>query len=103
MARDTYKLQVEMTTEQFDALNELQNLGGLRTKKELLDNALTLLKWAVRQKKEGNVIMSVNAGNGRVRELELPYLETVRERSANSTPTSSAFPRELETVGSGRG
>ena len=82
MAREIYKLQVELNMEQLAGLNELQDAGGLRTKKELLDNALTLLKWAVRQKRQGHLIISMNPETGAVRELEVPYLERVREMSA---------------------
>lgn len=105
MARDTYKLQVELNQNQLDALNELQDAGGLRTKKELLDNALTLLKWAVRQKREGNLIVSMNAATGGIRELQLPYLEAVRENFLKEASPSAPPPREVadvaETVAAG--
>jgi hypothetical protein len=81
-----YKLQVELSDGQLEILNELQEAGDLRTKKELLDNAFTLLKWAVRQKREGNLIVSLNKETGAVRELEFPYLQ----RAAEKRPIDSA-------------
>jgi hypothetical protein len=98
MARDTYKLQVELNQKQLEALNELQDAGGLRTKKELLDNALTLLKWAVRQKREGNLIVSMNAATGGIRELQLPYLETARENFLKEASHPARPPREVADV-----
>jgi hypothetical protein len=75
-----YKLQVELSPSQLALLNELQEAGDLRTKKDLLDNAFTLLKWAVKQKQEGNLIVSMNKQTGAVRELEYPYLQHAAEK-----------------------
>lgn len=89
-----YKLQVELSAGQLDTLNELQDAGDLRTKKELLDNAFTLLKWAVRQKQEGHLIVSMNKQTGAVRELEFPYLQRAGEKrpldhTASSIPENT--------------
>ena len=91
MTKEIYKLQVEINQEQLAGLNELQDAGGLRTKKELLDNALTLLKWAVRQMREGNLIISMNPQTGALRELEVPYLEKAREMSAANSVTHGSI------------
>jgi len=68
-----YKLQVDLSPTQLAMLDELQDIGQLRTKKELLDNALTLLKWAVQQKKEGRTVVSMEQSlphvGGRIIEL----------------------------------
>lgn len=79
-----YKLQVELNTTQLAILDELQEIGELRTKKELLDNAFTLLKWAVVQKKEGRLIVSMDPKSGAGRELELPYLQRVEYAQKHS-------------------
>jgi hypothetical protein len=75
-----YKLQVELTPEQFKRITELQEVGALRTKKELLDVAFTLLKWAVQQKQDGNKIISRNNQTREERELSYPYLDQVTEK-----------------------
>jgi len=68
-----YKLQVDLSPTQLAMLDELQDIGQLRTKKELLANALTLLKWAVQQKKEGRTVVSMEQSlphvGGRIIEL----------------------------------
>jgi hypothetical protein len=63
--------------EELKEMERLCDLGGLSSKKELLNNALTLLKWAVRQKQQGYSIASVDADGNIRRELEMPYLESV--------------------------
>lgn len=74
--KNVIRLQFEIDEEWLNELEQLRNLGGLRTKKELLNNALTLLRWAVKQRQNGRTIVSVSA-DGSERELEMPYLEAV--------------------------
>ncbi len=85
-----YKLQVELNPTQLAILDELQEIGELRTKKELLDNAFTLLKWAVQQKKEGRLIVSMDSKSGAGRELELPYLQRVEYAAQRLSATGRA-------------
>ena len=80
------RLQVEMTQDQMNELERLQEIGGLRTKKDLLNNAVTLLKWAVREKSRGCAIVSVNEQDGVYKELEMPFLESAATHAAHSTP-----------------
>lgn len=89
------RLQVELDPQHMEELEELQELGGLRTKKDLWNNAITLLKWAAREEARGASIFSINEEEGIYKELELPFLETyatnVRRRQRNnsgSEPTS---------------
>jgi hypothetical protein len=75
------RLQIEIDEAQMKELESLAALSGVRTKKDLLNNALTLLKWAARQRMEGCTIQSVNRSEGIVKELEMPLLETLAARS----------------------
>ena len=45
---DVTRFQVEIDQTEMDELERLQQLGGLRTKRELLNTAMTKLKWAAR-------------------------------------------------------
>lgn len=75
--KNTVRLQVEMDKEHMEEFEELLKLGGLRTKRDLLNNALTLLKWAAREKAKGNSICSVGSDGQLQKELELPLLEAI--------------------------
>ena len=91
---DTVRLQFEIDEDALQELDQLQRLGSLRTKKDLLNNAITLLQWAVRQRTAGRAIMSVGE-DGSQRELEMPFLETAssnarRRNESGSTATSAA-------------
>lgn len=74
------RFQMEVRRGDLDRMDELCELGGLKSKKELLNNAVTLLEWAVKQKQRGYSVASISPG-GEVRELEMPYLENVSRNS----------------------
>ena len=76
------QLHFDIDEEWLRELEELRSLGGLRTKKELLNNALTILRWAARQRLNGRTIVSVGA-DGTEREFEMPYLEAVASSAKN--------------------
>lgn len=63
--------------------------GGLRTNKELLNNALTLLKWAARERSRGRTIASVNEQTGNYNELDMTFLETAASEALDRS--SSLF------------
>lgn len=71
------RFQVAITEQQYDELAGLMAAGGLNTNRDLFNNAITLLKWAAREKARGSAIVSINEGEGSVKELELPFLEAV--------------------------
>jgi hypothetical protein len=88
---NTIRLQFEVDEDALREIEQLQELGGLRTKKDLLNNALTLLQWAVRQRSNGRAIIS-EGEDGSQRELEMPFLEAV----------AGAARRKLEAAGPAR-
>ena len=69
------RLQFEMPEDKVAELEELMSETGVQTKKELINNALTLLKWAVRETRKGHAIASVDETNGKYRELQMPILD----------------------------
>jgi hypothetical protein len=79
------RFQVEIDENQMRELEQLAELGGLRTKKDLLNNALTLLKWAARQKTQGNAILTFDRDAGVYRELEMPFLESLASFARRKT------------------
>ncbi|MFQ6056242.1 MAG: hypothetical protein ACE5J3_09725 [Methanosarcinales archaeon] len=42
----------------------------------MFNYALTLLKWAIREREKGNRIASIDEKNGKYKEIEMPILET---------------------------
>lgn len=80
----TARLQAELDHHMMKLLEVLQWLGGLKTKRELLNNALTLLKWAVKERMKGNVICSYNERTHERKELEMSFLESAAGNAAHA-------------------
>lgn len=72
------RVQLELPEEQVEALDQLSEQLGIRTRKELFNNALTLLEWAVQERKAGRFIASVDEDQTRLREILLPVLQSVK-------------------------
>ena len=71
------RLQIELSSEKLSQLEELMADTGLATKKDLVNNALTLLTWAVREAQKGRVIVSLDEDGKQPKEILLPALNHV--------------------------
>jgi hypothetical protein len=80
----TPRLQIELSTDKLRQLEDLMENTGLATKKDRVNNALTLLTWAVRETKIGRKIVSLDEQSKQYKEILLPALEnrvlSTRER-----------------------
>ena len=77
----TVRIQIDLAETRVRELEELMRVCDIATKKELFNNALTLLEWAVREVRKGNSIASVNEEEERYRHLEMPVLSNAAARS----------------------
>ena len=68
------RFQFELTDEKDKELEALMAEVGMRTKKEVFNNALTLLEWAVKERKAGRVIASVDDQAKMYEEILMPIL-----------------------------
>ena len=75
------RIQLEFPKEKIEQLDKLKTEVGIRTWKELINNALTLLVWAVREIRAGRVIASVDENRGSYKEILLPALEHLKEQA----------------------
>ncbi len=83
---------MEVPAEKLQQIEALMEKAGIRTKTEFINNAVTLLSWAIREVDEGRVIASVDEKAERYREVLLPALENVVARKRLSVM------RELQTA-----
>ena len=74
---EKYRFQVELSRQAEQHLSMLEQLIGVSSRKELFTIAFSLLAWAVKQRREGRVIVSVDPSTHHQRELSNPYLEQV--------------------------
>jgi len=71
---DKVKFQFEMPVANAIRLEELAKQAGV-AKKDVINNALTILEWAIGEVEVGRMIASVDETNDRYREMVLPLLQ----------------------------
>jgi hypothetical protein len=86
------RLQLDLSEAKVRDLDRIMEECNISTRKELFNNALTLLEWAVGERKRGNTIASVNEERKTFRELQMPILNNV----------AAANPEERTTRGAAR-
>jgi hypothetical protein len=91
--KNTVRLQFEIPQDRLPALDALMEDAGIRTRTELFNNAMSLLKWAVRQRKDGRVIASIDYDGDSFRELVMPILEEIERPHTDSRVSVPLAPR----------
>lgn len=76
------RINIEVSPRKLKELKEMMEAAGVSTQRELLDNALTLAKWAMRQKKSGKAIGSLTEDN-KFTELDMPILDHAKNSPFN--------------------
>ena len=71
------RIQLDLPEEQVKELDELMRETNITTRKDLFNNALTLFQWAVKAKRAGRMIASIDEEKGTSKELVMPALENV--------------------------
>lgn len=69
------RIQLDLDEDGVRWLDELKGDLRLTTHKELFNNALTLLDWAITQRKAGRIIASLDEASKNYKELQMPALE----------------------------
>jgi len=77
MDKDRVRLQIDMTAERLTHLDQIKEIAGLGSRKEVINNAFCIFQWAIMQAVEGREIASV-AEDGSYRQLAMPALDNAR-------------------------
>jgi len=86
------RIQLELPEVQVQELKTLMQEAGFETYKEVFNNALTLLEWAINEQKTGKVIAAIDEQSEKYRVLVMPALERVAKaaKKAEQPVQSSA-------------
>ena len=57
------RIQLDISSDKMKELEALMMKTGVRTRKDLLNNALTLLEWAIEERGKGRIIASLDETN----------------------------------------
>lgn len=70
-------LELDISDSTLDRLQRIRRLLGLRTTREVFQNALVILCWIVSEKQGRRAIFSIDRRTGAQKELTLPSLKRV--------------------------
>lgn len=71
------RIQFELPEDKVRELEGLMREAKIATRKDLFNNALTLFEWAIKQRKGGRIIASIDEKNQKFKEIVMPSLEAV--------------------------
>lgn len=81
MSEELTRIQFDLPDAKIRDLDRLMEIGGIRTRRELFNNALSIFEWAMRQREEGRTIAAIDEKSSSYRELSMPVLDNVRPRT----------------------
>jgi hypothetical protein len=74
------RIQFELSPEKVRELEKLMSEADIPTKKDLINNALTLLVWAMEETKAGRTIASLDQASKHYKELAMPVLSAIASK-----------------------
>ena len=78
------RIQFEMSEKKAEGLKSLMEECGVSTKKELFNNALSLLEWSAEEIKAGQIIASINEDKHRYKELVMPWMKHLKNKETTT-------------------
>jgi hypothetical protein len=82
----TARFQLDISRKHLEELESLMRELGISTKKDLFNQAITLLEWAATERKNGRIIASIDEAKDEYKQVALPVLERLAPRAPAETP-----------------
>jgi hypothetical protein len=95
----TVKFQADLASSDDAVLNALMEELEVRSKADFLAKALALMNWAVKERKRGHRIVTMNEGGDVIRELVTPELERVAAEFDLPSVSTTWTLEEVESFG----
>jgi metal-responsive CopG/Arc/MetJ family transcriptional regulator len=83
--KNATRIQLELPNDMVKHIEELMKEANVRTKKDLFNNALSLLEWAIKEKRDGREIASIDEKEKAYKEIVMPILSNVAKNSKKKT------------------
>jgi hypothetical protein len=77
-ARNIVRKNFEFSPQVVALIDQLRSICGVRSEREIVEEALALLGWAVTEARKGNAIGSFDERESRLREITSPALTKAR-------------------------
>src|SRR6266480_1223125 len=82
------RIQLDLDKAGKEQLDHLEGITGLKRHTDFFNAAMTLLDWAVQQRRAGRIIASLDESSMNCKELQMPALEHAA-RCAKDLPIAS--------------
>jgi hypothetical protein len=86
------RMNFEFPEERVEDLQKLKKATATNNMKDLVDNAFSLLEWAVNETKDGNEIAAINENKRAYRVLIMPILQRVARKHGAPASTTAGVP-----------
>ena len=86
------RIQLDLPEARIQELRALMDAADIETYKELFNNALTLLEWAIAESRAGRALASIDEATAHYRVLVMPMLQRVAPKAPHApmaTPAGS--------------
>ncbi len=71
------RYQFELSKKENKVLKDLMQKAGIKTKRDLFNNALTLFEWAIQEIENGQIIVSMDEDTREYKQLIMPVFRNV--------------------------
>ena len=78
----THRFQVDLTRDELLLIDRLGQLSSLRTKKEVIANAIAFYHWAAKELLLGRTICSIDEATQKVKQYDSPAMSAMSESAA---------------------
>lgn len=80
------RLQFDVSESMLQEIEDMMEVSGMASRKELFNSAITLWQWAIEQVRRDREIVSANKERDDFEILRIPTLEAARKKRPNKGP-----------------
>ena len=80
---DQLRVQFDLAPSRVDQIDIMMQVGGLDARKDLINNALSILEWAIEEVQAGHEIGAIDKTNQRYEILRMPVLSQAAKYVVN--------------------
>lgn len=100
--KEVVRLQFDVRRAQLNIIENLVEVCGLSSKKELFSNSMALMKWAVQETQKGRRIASYDPDRDEIEMVALPALDLIEQPSERDFSVAASSEASRTTSKEGR-
>lgn len=91
------RIQLDVSVARLKQIKDLIRIADFKNYPDMLNNAVSLMGWAIRHVQEGRVIVAFDERRNAMKELSMPFLEHIARSRESEKPNDEEYadPEEL--------